>query len=177
MEMVKTKKVIRINGKREIFCFWKDEGDAFRDLFGGLSENELSEIAITSGCGHTLGDHIKCVLAWMSAGLSFFESRENGMFFAGTKGETVVQKTDNLLKLYENISYSDAWKQIRETEKRYRSLIKRLNERAIFQDEYVWEWFVWTTFGHYREHCDEIILQFLTSTKIPDDVIWLPPSE
>lgn len=160
-----------IKDKAHLFLVWEREQKRFKKLFSKLSENELAKKAITSGCGHKIGDHIPCMLIWMEDAIKYFENKKNNK--PEVKIGSIVEHTTKRLKEYGTKPYNETWKKLEEIEKKYKEVIKDWDENKLFQDKDMWEWLSWSTFGHYDEHSTELEDQLAGKTSISAEKEWV----
>lgn len=164
------KEVIR--DKPHAFEVWDREKARFVSLFGSLSPKQLEQQAVTSGCGHTVGQHIACVLVWMEESLSYLRRSKEDPGAPELEIESVVDYTNKLLEEYRGATYSTIWNSLGSVEDQYKRHIAQWDEEMLFGNEDLWEWFVWSTFGHYDEHSTELEWQLAGSVDVPPDKEW-----
>ena len=160
-----------IKDKKHLFQVWEREKTRFEKLFGNLSNDWLEKKIVTSDCGHTFGQHIACMLGWMETALTYFHSRKRNR--KTLEITDVVKFTNELLKKYKSDSYLVIWKKLKATDAKFRKIIVDWDEKELFNDKDLWEWLVWSSFGHYDEHSTELEDQLADKTSVSKDKEWI----
>lgn len=162
-----------IKNKEHLFEVWRQEQERFRQLFGGLSETELAQEIVTSGCGHSIGQHITCMLVWMETAVEHFAAKKNNL--PGPEIDEELVFTNRRMKPHTGKPYTEIWQLLASVEEQYRAIIRDWDKAELFSNKELWNYLVWTSFGHYDEHSTELEWQLAGKTDRPEDIIWTNP--
>ncbi|MDX2108776.1 MAG: hypothetical protein SFY80_00905 [Verrucomicrobiota bacterium] len=153
-----------LHTKQECLDLWATEGTRFRRLFKGMSPQQLGAKVRSGNCGHTYAQHIPCMLGWMEAARDYFKNRLEGrdVPFRDYESEPMLVYTNRLIDTLAPLPLPVIWNKLDIVEVEYRQIITDLplDRFTKNSDGHGWDHFVWSTFGHYCEHNDEVEWQY-----------------